>query len=64
MLNFHYSQQCPNVEGLTIGEVLEAGKGNGVDVSTLDDLMMIEDIKKIGRNGIRFLKSDYFHESL
>lgn len=64
MLNFHYSQQCPNVEGLTIGEVLEAGKGNGVDVSTLDDLMMVEDIKTIGRNGIRFLKSDYFHESL
>lgn len=64
MLNFHYSQQCPNVEGLTIGEVLEAGKGNGIDISTLDDLMMVENIKNIGRNGIRFLKSDYFHECL
>ena len=64
MLNFHYAQPCPNVEGLTIGEVLEAGKGKGVDISELDDLMMVTVIKNIGRNGIRFLKSDYFHECL
>lgn len=64
MLNFHYAQPCPNVEGLTIGEVLEAGKGKGVDISALDDLMMVTVIKNIGRNGIRFLKSDYFHECL
>ena len=64
MLNFHYAQPCPNVEGLSIGEVLEAGKGKGVDISELDDLMMVTVIKNIGRNGIRFLKSDYFHECL
>lgn len=64
MLSFHYSQPCPNVEGLTIGEVLNAGKGTGVDISILDDLMMATEIKNIGRNGIRFLKSDYYDESL
>lgn len=63
-LSFHYSMPCKNVEGKTIGEVLEGGKGNGVDVSELDDLMMVTEIKRIGRNGIRFLKSDYYDESL
>ena len=55
---------CKNVEEKTIGEVLESGKGNGVEVSELDDLMMVTEIKRIGRNGIRFLKSDYYDESL
>ena len=64
MVNFHYAQPCPNVEGLSIGEVFDAGKGNGIDISTLDDLMMVNVIKNIGRNGIRFLKFDYYHESL
>lgn len=63
-LCFHYSQPCPNVEDKTIGEVLESGKGFGVDISKLDDLMMATQIKNIGRNGIRFLKSDYYDESL
>ncbi len=63
-LCFHYSQPCPNVEGKTIGEVFEEGQGSGVDISELDDLMMVSEIKNIGRNGIRFLKSDYYDESL
>lgn len=45
MVNFHYAQPCPNVEGLSIGEVFDAGKGNGIDISTLDDLMMVNVIK-------------------
>ena len=63
-LKFHYAQTCPNVKDKTIGEVLEAGKGDGVDIDTLDDLMMARDIKTIGRNGIKFLKNDYFDESM
>lgn len=64
-LCFHYAQPCPNVTGKTIGEVLESGKCcSGVNISKLDDLMMVTEIKRIGRNGIRFLKSDYYDESL
>ena len=63
-LCFHYSQPCPNVENKTIGEVLDSGRGIGVDLDRLDDLMMATEIKRIGRNGIRFLKSDYYDESL
>lgn len=63
-LCFHYAQPCPNVEGKTIGEVLEEGKGHLVDFDKLDDMMMVSEIKSIGRNGIRFLKSDYYDESL
>lgn len=63
-VNFHYSQDCPNVKNKTIGEVLEKGKRNGVDIMLLDDLMLADEIKTIGRNGIRFLKSDYYDESL
>lgn len=39
-------------------------RGEGVDIGRLDDLMMVKDIKTVGRNGIRFLKADYFDESL
>ena len=63
-LKLHYSQPCKNVKGKTIGEVLEAGRGSGVDIDMLDDLMMATEIKRIGRNGIRFLKADYYDECL
>lgn len=63
-LSFHYSQPCPHVENKSIGEVLIEGRGNGVNLAELDDLMMVTEIKNIGRNGIRFLKSDYYDESL
>ncbi len=63
-LNFHYAQPCPNVKDRTIGEVLNSGRGSGVDVKRLDDLMMAREVKTIGKNGIRFLKSDYYDETL
>ena len=63
-LGLHYSKPCKAVKGKTIGEVLEAGRGSGVDIDKLDDLMMATEIKRIGRNGIRFLKADYYDESL
>ena len=63
-LNFHLSLECPNMKGKTIGEVLEEGKGTGVDLEKLDDLMMSCEIKNINRNGIRFLKADYYNDCL
>ena len=61
---YHYSQICPHIEGKTIGDILENGKGVGVNTDTLDDLMMAQTIKKIYRNGILFLKNNYYDESL
>ena len=64
LIKYHYEQPCPHVKGKTIGEVLESGKGEGVNLETLDDLMMAREIKKIYRNGILFLKNNYYDEAL
>lgn len=63
-LSFEYSQPCPNVKGATKGEVLESGKGPGVNIDELDDLMMEAKIANITRNGIRFLNAEYWDEAL
>ena len=64
LIKYHYEQPCPHVKGKTIGEVLESGKGEGVNLETLDDLMLAREIKKIYRNGILFLKNNYYDEAL
>lgn len=64
LIKYHYEQPCPHVKGQTIGEVLESGKGTAVNLETLDDLMMAREIKKIYRNGILFLKNNYYDEAL
>lgn len=61
---YHYKQNCPHLENKTIGEVLENGRGEGVNTETLDDLMMAREIKNIYRNGILFLKNNYYDEAL
>lgn len=63
-LDFDYSQPCPHVNGKTKGEVLNEGRGSGVDINLLDDLMMEEKISTINRNGIRFLRAEYWNEAL
>ena len=63
-MEFHRSLKCPNVKDKTIGEVFEEGRGNGINIEELDDLMMSKEIKTINRNGIRFLKADYYNECL
>lgn len=63
-MEFHRSLKCPNLKDKTIGEVFEEGRGNGINIEELDDLMMSKEIKTINRNGIRFLKADYYNECL
>lgn len=63
-MDYHRSLECPNVKGKTIGEVFESGKGSGIDLEKLDDLMMSKEIKTINRNGIRFLNADYYNDCL
>jgi putative transposase len=63
-LEFHRSQECPHVKGKSIGEVFSEGKGPGVEINKLDDLMMDVTIKNIRRNGITFLNADYYDDNL
>ena len=63
-LEFKHSQPCPNDKDKTIQEVLGEIEKQNIDENLLDDLMMAQEIKTIGRNGIRFLKADYFDEAL
>lgn len=62
--DFHRSQECPHVKGKSIGEVFDAGKGPGVNISDLDDFMMETKITRIDRNGIRFLNQNFYSDNL
>lgn len=63
-LEYKHSQPCSNVQGKTIQEVLDTVQKQRIDINKLDDLMMAQEIKTIHRNGIRFLKADYYDDSL
>lgn len=63
-LEFHRSHICPNDKTKTIGEVFDAGKGEGVNLDLLDDLMMAEEIRTIQRNGIRMFNTWYYSNKL
>lgn len=63
-LKYHRAKPCPHVKGKSIGEVFNAGRGMGVNIADLDDLMMDSAIRQIGRQGIRFLNADYYNEEL
>lgn len=63
-LQFHRNQECPHVKGKGIGEVSAAGKGPGVNEADLDDLLMETKITDIRRNGITFLKQNYYDDNL
>ncbi len=63
-LEFHRSQECPHVKGKSIGEVFDGGRGEGVDIAGLDDLMMDFKITNLNRNGVRFLGQHYYDENL
>ena len=63
-LKFYRSQPCVNVKGKTIGEVFNEGRGDGVDPDLLNDLMMVQAIRTVGRNGIRLFSQWYYSEEL
>ena len=63
-LEFKHSQSCPNAKGKKITEILNEVKKQNINEQELDDLMMAQEIKTIHRNGIRFLKSDYYDDTL
>ena len=63
-VKFKHSQPCPNDRTKTIQEMLDSIPKQKIIESELDDLMMAQEVKHIGRNGIRFLKSDYFNDAL
>ena len=63
-LKFKHSQSCPNDRTKTIQEMLDSIPKQNIDENMLDDLMMAQEVKHIGRNGIRFLKADYFNDVL
>jgi len=53
-----------HLKGLTSLEVLEPGRGPGVDRDTLRFLMMSEEIRMIRRRGIRLFGEWYYHPAL
>ncbi len=63
-LEYKHSQPCTNAVGKTVQEVIDETEKQNINENLLDDLMMAQEIKSIGRNGIRFLKADYFDDSL
>lgn len=63
-LKLKHSQPCTNIKGITIQEALDSIDRQNIDEAELDDLMMAQEVKHIGRNGIRFLKADYFDDAL
>jgi len=63
-LEYKHSLPCPNVKGKSIAEVLATVEKQDINEQELDDLMMAQEIKTIHRNGIRFLKQDYYDDTL
>lgn len=55
---------CRNDKQYSIGEFFEKGKGVGIDVDMLDDLMMAEETRKVGRNGIKMFDRYYYSNEL
>ena len=52
------------LKGLCPGEVLASGKGPGVDEAALRFLMMSMEIKRVHRNGVRFMGRNYYDDAL
>lgn len=63
-LEFYRSRECPNVSGKSIGDVFNEGRGDGVDLEMLDDLMMAQEERKICRNGVRMFNTYYWNPAL
>jgi putative transposase len=61
---FYIDQPSRGLGGKTPREILESGKGPGLDPAKLTYLMMDRKIKRIGRNGIDLFGYHWFNEAL
>ncbi len=52
------------LKGVAPIEIWNSGKGPGIDEELLTHMMMHMKIKTVGRNGVRFMGRDYYHEDL
>jgi putative transposase len=51
------------VKGKTIGEVFNEGRGPGVEINELDELMLATEVKTIGQT-VSVPRADYYHDAL
>jgi len=64
-LNEVYRQRpCNNDKALTINEYINNGRGNGVDIDLLDDLMMTSEERQVRKNGIKLFDDWYYAPEL
>ncbi len=63
-LKYKNSLPCPNCKTKTIQEMLNSIEKQEINPRELDDLMLVQEIKTITSQGIRFLKSDYYNDAL
>ena len=63
-LEYKNSLLCPNNKSKTIKEMLNSIARQEINQRELDDLMLATVVKTITRQGIRFLKSDYYNDAL
>ncbi|MCD7779394.1 MAG: Mu transposase C-terminal domain-containing protein [Candidatus Gastranaerophilales bacterium] len=63
-LEYKNSLPCPNNKSKTIQEMFDSIERQEINPRELDDLMLAQEIKTITSQGIRFLKSDYYNDTL
>lgn len=63
-LEYKNSLACPNDKTKTIKEMLDSIERQEINIRELDDLMLAQEVKTITSQGIRFLKSDYYNDTL
>lgn len=63
-LNYAGAQENPYVKGKTRREVFESGRGPGVDIARLDELMLAMKVTRLSRNGVRLFGQEYYNEAL
>ncbi len=63
-LEYKNSLSCPNDRTKSIKEMLDSIEKQEINPRELDDLMLVQEVKTITSQGIRFLKSDYYNDAL
>lgn len=63
-LEYKNSLPCPNDRTKSIKEMLDSIERQEINPRELDDLMLVQEVKTITSQGIRFLKSDYYNDAL